>query len=305
MAIPLLGATLCLLLLIGGCAPYGLSGAVGEISGPLRSIDLQTDGKKAPDDRYRTGPRDRFFASDEQVWVYLHWGVPRPGSYKARVLLQTPSGITYERDSSFEAKETYLLTRYKFVFPIAEDAQRLAAGPWQIDVFLDGAAVGRRTFTFDPSSIRLRTDTRIVIVQGTSDPELAPGDYLWRNRAAALEHVQAAHRSLGVTLCDELARRFPRVEGPLQQPVESGTAILLRTTFRSSPSPNADARLDIDVVSAPSQKRRTFRFTSSAGIDWQRRNRDTRLDATDLAFQAMASQEFLDFLVAATKAVPE
>jgi hypothetical protein len=237
----------------------------------------------------------------------LHWGLPGPGSYKVRILLQTPLGATYsERDYSFEAKETYWLTRNKFDLPQGADTQRLA-GLWQIEAFLDGAAVGRRTFTFDPSSIRLRTDARIVIVQGTSDPELAAGDWVWLNRAAALEDIQAAHKLLGVTLRDELARRFPHVEGPLQQPTEGGAAILLRTKFSSSPSPNADAHLDVAVVPAPPQKPRTFRFTSSAGIELlgQTRKRNSALGATDLAFQAMASQEFLDFLVAATKATPE
>jgi hypothetical protein len=307
MAIQMLGVILCVLLLIGGCATSPLPGAVGEIRGPLRSIDLQTDGKKGPSERYRTAPRDRFFASDREVWVYLHWGLPGPGSYKVRILLQTPLGATYsERDYSFEAKETYWLTRNKFDLPQGADTQRLA-GLWQIEAFLDGAAVGRRTFTFDPSSIRLRTDARIVIVQGTSDPELAAGDWVWLNRAAALEDIQAAHKLLGVTLRDELARRFPHVEGPLQQPTEGGAAILLRTKFSSSPSPNADAHLDVAVVPAPPQKPRTFRFTSSAGIELlgQTRKRNSALGATDLAFQAMASQEFLDFLVAATKATPE
>jgi hypothetical protein len=130
---------------------------------------------------------------------------------------------------------------------------------------------------------------------------------VWLNRAAALEGVQGAHKLLGVTLRDELARRFPHVEGPVQQPAGSGTAILVRTKFSSSPSPNADARLDVDVVPTPPQTPQAFRFTSAAGIELmgQTRNRNSALAATDLAFQAIASQEFLNCLVAATKAVPE
>lgn len=308
MAIHLLGGVLCLLLL-GGCAAPPLPGAAGEISGPLRAIDLyvtQQDRTK-PNEWHRTARRDRFFASDREVWVYLHWGVPGPGKYETKVTLRTPAGNVHgERDYHIEAKQSLWSTWFRLPLPQGEDARRLA-GTWRVEATLGGAAVGHRTFTFDPNSIRLRTDARVAIVQGTSDPDLAAGDWVWLNRAAALENIQAAHRVLGATLRDELARRFPHVEGPLQQPAESGTTILLRTKFSSSPSPNADARLDVDVVPAPPQMPRTFRFTSSAGVELmgQTRNRNSALAATDLAFQAIASQEFLDFLVTETKAVPE
>lgn len=307
MAIQMLGVILCVLLWSGGCATSPLPGAVGEISGPLRSIDLQTDGKKGPSERYRTAPRDRFFASDREVWVYLHWGLPGPGRYETKIVLRTPLGTIYEeRHYPFEAKEPFWLTMNGFVLPRGEDVRRLA-GIWLVEVSLGGIAVGHRAFTFDPSNIRLRTDARIVILQGTYDPELAPGDWVWRNRAAALENAQAAHTLLGVVLRDELVRRFPHVEGPRQQSADGGAAILLRTKLSVSPSPNADARLDVDVVLAPPQAPRTFRFTSSAGIEFmgQTRNRNVALAATDLAFQAIASQEFLDYLVAVTKATPE
>ncbi len=309
MAMHLLGAVLGLLLLLGGCAAPPLPGAAGEVVGPLRGIDLYTkqpDGKK-PNEFYGTAGRDRLFASDRQVWVTLQWGLPGPGQYDAKVALRTPTGSLHaERDYRFEAPQSLVSTWFPFLLPQGDDAQRLA-GSWRAEVTLGGMAVGHRVFTFDPRSIRVRTDAVVVIVRGTSDPELAAGDWIWLNRAAALENVQGAHDLLGVALRDELARRFPHVEGPQQQPAESGAAILVRTKFGSSPSPNADAHLEVNVVPAPPQMPRTFQFTSSAGVELmgQTRNRNSALAATDLAFQASASQELLDFLAAATKAVPE
>ena len=40
MPIHMLGGVLCLLLLMGGCATEPIPGAVGKLSGPLRSIEL-------------------------------------------------------------------------------------------------------------------------------------------------------------------------------------------------------------------------------------------------------------------------
>jgi hypothetical protein len=306
MAIHMLGGILCLLLLMGGCATPPLPGAAGEVSGPLRSIELYT---KRPEqgERYGTAARDRLFASDREVWVQLRWGLPGPGSYVAKVALRTPTGtVRGEREYRIEATDSLWLTAHHFTLPQGAEAQGLT-GSWQVEVALGGTAVGRRTFTFDPSSIRLRTDARVVILQGTDDPELAAGDWFWTNRASALGRVKTAHATLGVVLRDELARRFPRVEGPRQPSADTEATILVRTKFSISPSPDADARLAVDLVLVPTQTTRTFVFRSSAGVELMgaERGRNFYLAATDLAFQAAASPEVLEFLITATKAVPE
>ncbi len=294
MTIHRLGGVLCLLLLMSGCATQPLPGAVGEVGGPLRSIDLHTQGKKGPNERYRTAQRARFFASDREVWVYLHWGLPRPGNYKLRILLQTPLGTTYsERDYPFGAKDPYWATWNKFDLPRGEDAQRLA-GPWQIEVFLDGTVVGRRTFTFDPSNIRLRTEARVLIVPGTDDPDAATGDWMWRERFGTLENIKAAHALLGGVLRDELARRFPNVAGPQQQPpaTPSDATVLLRTRLRVSPNPSADSELIVNAVSVPTQTTRTCHFRSSAGKSGASPSSNIYLSvaAADLAFTGAALQ---------------
>jgi hypothetical protein len=241
--------------------------------------------------------------------VYLHWGLPGPGRYETHIALRTPLGGVYsERDIRFEAKQPLWDTWFSFVPPQGADAQRLA-GLWQIEVALDGKAVGKRTFTFDPSSIRLRTDARVLIVQSTYDPEVATGDWRWRDRFTALENVKAAHTILGVVLRDELARRFARVNGPQEQPpaATSDATVLVRTKLGVSPNPSADSELVLDAVHVPTQTSRTFRFRSSAGKESGgiSSNIYQQVAAADLAFQAAASQEFLDFLVTATQAVPE
>jgi hypothetical protein len=306
MGIHVLGGVLCVLVLLGGCATPPLPGAAGEISGPLRSIELYTK-KPEPGELYGTAARNRLFASDREVWVLLHWGLPKPGSYIAKAALRTPTGTLHgEREYRFEAKDSLWVTVHLFTLPPGEEAQRLT-GPWQIEAALGDATVGHRTFTFDPSSIRLRTDARVVILQGADDPDAASGDWTWLNRGAALEQIKAAHAILGIVLRNELARRFPRVEGPRQPSAESEATILVRTKFRISPNPDTDARLTVDVVRPPAQTGRTFLFRSSAGVELMggTRNRNVPLAAMDLAFQAAANPEVLAFLMTATKAVPE
>ncbi|MBP1777790.1 MAG: hypothetical protein H6Q86_3801 [candidate division NC10 bacterium] len=309
MATRLLGGMLCLLLLLGGCAVPPLPGAAGVFSGPLRGIDLYATQPK-PGERYRTAGRDHFFASDRNVWVYLEWGLPGPGKYDAVIALRTPSGhLREERHYSFEARQSLWMTGERFLLlPPAEDAQRLA-GLWRVEVTLGGTAVGHRTFTFDPSSIRLRTDARVLIVPGTYDPDVATGDWVWRERFGTLENIRAAHALLGVVLRDELARRFPNVSASQQQPpaTTSDATVLLRTRLRVSPNPSADSELVVDALTVPPQTTRTFHFRSSAGKSGAMPSSNISLNvaAADLAFKAAASQEFLDFLVAATKAVPE
>jgi hypothetical protein len=266
MGIHVLGGVLCVLVLLGGCATPPLPGAAGEISGPLRSIELYTKEPKSGE-RYSTAARDRFFASDRQVWVLLRWGLPKPGNYVMKAVLRTPTGTLHgERELRFEAKDSLWATWHQFTLPQGEDAQRLA-GPWLVEATLGDAAVGHRTFTFDPSNIRLRTEARVLIVQGADDPEVATGNWGWRNRFAALENVKAAHSMLGVVLRDELARRFPHVNGPQQQPpaATSDATMLLRTKLGASPNPSAASELVLDVIQVPTQTTRTFRFRSSAG----------------------------------------
>ena len=309
MAIHLLGGVLCLLLLLGACATPPLPGAAGVFSGPLRGIDLYATQPK-PGERYRTAGRDPFFSSDRYVWVYLEWGLPGPGKYEAVIALRTPSGnLREERHRSFEARQSLWMTGERFLLlPSAEDAHRLA-GLWRVEVTLGGTAVGHRTFTFDPSNIRLRTEARVLIIQGTDDPEVATGDWGWSNRFAALEAVKAAHAMLGVVLRDELARRFPHVNGPQQQPpaATSDATVLLRTKLGASPNPSAASELVLDVIHVPTQTTRTFRFRSSAGKEQGGMSSSNylQLGAADLAFQAAASPEVLAFLMTATNAVPE
>jgi len=249
MAIQLLGGVLCLLILLGGCATSRLPGAAGEISGPLRSIELATK-RPEPSELYRTAARDRFFASDREVWVLLDWGLPRPDTYVTKVVLRTPTGdIRKEHELRFEAKKSIWLTGHHFTLPAGEDAQPLA-GLWKVEAALGDTPVGHRTFTFDPSNIRLRTNTPIAILEGTDDPEAATGDWQWTNRAGALESVKAAHAILGIVLRDELARRFPYVDGPRQSRSETDDPVLIRTKFSISPNPDTDARLAVDVGSS-------------------------------------------------------
>jgi len=313
MTIHTLGGVLCLLLLMGACATEPLPGAVGTLSGPLRSIELYTK-RTEQKESYPTAGRDRLFASDRELWAYLNWGLPAPGRHTAKVALRTPTGSLHEeRDDPLEATQSLWVTWHRFTLPQGDAAQRLA-GVWHVEAALDGTPVGSRPFTFDPSSVRLRTDAWIIILQGTDDPELATGDWTWRDQFGALERVKAAHAMLGFALRDELARRFPRVEGPPQQ---SGSAkativILVRTKFSISPNPDTDARLAVDVLAVdarrvPPETTRTFLFRSSAGVQTMgvSRYRSFSLAAADLAFQAATSPEVLEFLRTVTQAVPE
>jgi hypothetical protein len=311
MAIPMLTSILGLLLLLGGCAIPPLPGTAGEISGPLRGIDLYATRRdpNKPGARYRTAGRDRFFASDRQVWVYVHWGLPGPGKYQTMVALRTPTGnVREERHFDFEAKGSLWSVGLGFALPQGEDAQQLA-GTWRAEATLGGTVVGHRIFTFDPTSIRLRTEARVLIIQGTDDPQVATGDWGWRDPFAALQNVKAAHTILGGVLRDELARRFSHVDGPQQQPpaATSDATVLLRTKLGASPNPSAASELVLDVVHVPTRTTRTFRFRSSAGKEQGGISSSNYLQvgAADLAFQATASPEVLEALITATNAVPE
>jgi hypothetical protein len=308
MAIQMLGAVLALLLLIGGCATGPLPGAAGEVVGPLRSIEFYTK-RQEQKERYSTAARDRLFASDREVWVLLRWGLPGPGSYVTKVTLRTPAGALHEeREYRFEAKDSSWHTGHRFTLPQGAAAQRLA-GAWQVEAALGGTTAGHRAFTFDPSSIRLRTDARVLIVQGTYDPEAATGDWHWRDRFGALENVKAAHAILGIVLRDEFARRFPTVAGPQPEPppATSDATVLLRTKLKASPNPSAESELVLEAVNVPTQTTRTFHFRSSAGKEGGGTSSNIYffVAAADLAFQAAASPEVLEFLRTVTQAVPE
>jgi hypothetical protein len=300
------GAVLGLVILLAACATPRLPGAAGEVSGALRSLELYV-GRPEHRVPYRTVWRDHLFASDPEVYVGLYWELPDPGNYVTKVALRTPAGSAQsEQESAFRAEASTWFMWHSVMLPIGDAAKSLA-GPWQVEVTLDGAPVGRRTFTLDPGSIRLRTEARVVVLQGTDHPEVAAGDWTWLDRAAALESIKADHATLGIVLRDELARRFPLVEGPLRGQEEPDATLLVRTNFTVSPNPDADARLDLDVVHVPTKTTRTFHFRSSEGVEQMgaTRSRDSRIAAAHLAFQAAASSDVLDFLVIATKAVPE
>jgi hypothetical protein len=149
----------------------------------------------------------------------------------------------------------------------------------------------------------------VLIVQSTYDPEVATGDWGWRERFGALENIKATHALLGIVLRDELARRFPNVATSQQQPpgATSDATVLLRTRLGVSPNPSADSELVVDAVNVPTQTTRTFHFRSSAGKEGSGTSSNIYfyVAAADLAFKAAASQELLEFLITATQAVPE
>ncbi len=295
-----------LILVTTGCATAPQPGVSGEVSGPLRSIELYT---KRPErgERYRTAGRERLFASDQLVYILSDWSLPGPGDHVSRVVLSTPGGSPYrEREYRFRAEGSSWSTGEPMALPQREAAHPLA-GRWQVEVFLDGAPVGRRTFTFDPSSIRLRTDARLVIVQGKDDPEVSSGDWHWRDRFAALENTRAAHAILGIVLRDELIRRFPNVDAPMGAQGISDATILLTTNLRISPNPGTDSHLELEVAHIPTRIMRKYIFKTSAGYEQRGQSgvRYFHVDAADLAFQAASSPEVLDFLIASTQAVPE
>lgn len=303
----LLGMTAGLLILgTTGCATAPLPGASGEVSGPLRSIELHT---KRPErgEFYLTAGRDRVFASDREIYILSHWALPGPGEHVSKVVLLTPTGtIHWQSDYLFQAQASSWLTIQRLELPQGETARALS-GAWQVEVLLDKTRVGRRAFTFDPRSIRLRTIARIVIVQGKDDPEVATGDWHWRNRAAAMESVKGSHAILGVVLRDELNRRFPYVDGPGRTQGISDATLLLTTNLGISPNPGTDSRLELEVAHIPTRIVRKFFFKASAGLE-QRGSymvRHHNVDAADLAFQAASSAEVLEFLITSAQAVPE
>jgi hypothetical protein len=295
-----------LLVLANGCASVPLPGSAGEVSGPLGGIDFHT---KRPQrgEYYPTAARERLFASDRQIYVLSRWTLPGPGEYVSKVVLRTPAGSVHrEREYRFRAEASSWLTFQPFQLPEGEAARPLA-GAWEVEVSLDAKPLGRRGFTFDPSSIRLRTDARLVIAQGKADFAGHPGEWRWRHQYAAVERTNAALGTLGVVLRDELLRRFPHVDGPRSSPEGSDTTVLLTPSLLVSPEIEGSSRLDLEMEHLSTKVVRNSHFTTRAG----RERRTTEgilnfaLEAADLAVKAASSPEVLEFLVSATQAVSE
>jgi len=231
------GLAISLLILMGGCATGPLPGGAGEVSGPLRSIELYTQRPKGKE-LYLTAARERLFASDREVHVVAIWTLPGPGDYVSKVVLRTPAGTVHgEHEYRFRAEAASWLTGQRFELPQGEAAQALS-GRCHVEVALGETPVGKRVFTFDPSTIRLRTDGRLVILEGKVDFEAAPGDYIWIHEYAARENAKVALAMLGVILRDELARRFAHVDGPRRTLETSDATVLLTPTFLISPNPS-------------------------------------------------------------------
>lgn len=300
------GVAASLLILANGCGTVPLPGGAGEVSGPLRDIELYT---KWPDreEHYPTHARERFFASDREIWVVSEWALPGPGEYVTKVVLRTPGGTVHrEREYRFRAETFSLLTGQAIELPRGEAAQPLA-GRWEVEVSLDAKPVGRRTFSLDPRSIRLRTDARLVILEGKSSFEGNPGEWRWRHPYEPVERAKTAAGTLGVVLRDELARRLPTVEGPRLSPETSNATIVLRPTLLYSPDIDGDSRLELEVVHVPTRVVRTFYFKTRAGRE---RRTDTGVllfdvEAADLAAKAAFNPEVLEFIITTTQAVPE
>lgn len=307
MNLRFLGMTVGLLILVTtGCASPPLPGTAGEVSGPLRSIELYT---KRPErgELYRTVGRDRLFASDREVYIVSQWDLPGPGEHVSKVVLLTPTETIHRQsDYRFQAQASSWWTVQRLELPQGETARALS-GAWQVEVLLDKTRIGRRAFTFDPGSIRLRTNARLVIVQGKDDPEVATGDWFWQHRAAAMESVKASHAILGVVLRDELARRFAYVDGPGGTQGMSDATILITTNLGISPNPGANSRLELEVAHIPTRIVRKYTFRTSAGYEPRGTSGVTHFDvaAADLAFQAASSTEVLEFLITSTQALPE
>lgn len=294
------------LILANGCASVPLPGGAGEVSGPLGGIDLYT---KRPQrgEYYPTAARERLFASDREIYVMSRWTLPGPGEYISKLVLRTPSGAVHgERAHRFRAEASSWLTFQSFQLPQGEEAKALA-GRWEVEVSLDATPVGRRVFTFDASSIRLRTDARLVIVQGKQDLEALVGEWRWNRPYAAMENAKAALGTVGSVLRDELARRFPYVDGPQSTAEGSNATVALAPTLLLSPDFNVDARLELEVLHVPTHTKRKFHLETSAGKE--RRGPGGVLQfgvaASDLASKAAHSKELLEFLMSATQAVPE
>lgn len=300
------GVAASFLILANGCGTVPLPGGTGEVSGPLRGIEFYT---KQPQqgEYYPTAARDRLFASDRQIHILSRWALPGPGEYVSKAVLRTPAGAVHrEREFRFRAEASSWLTRQLFELPQGEAARSLA-GRWEVEVTLDGRPVGRRTFTFHPGSIRLRTDARLVILQGKGDFSGHPGEWRWRNPSTPVERTKTAAGTLGVVLRDELARRLQHVEGPRPSQEASDATVVLRSTLLVSPDIDADSRLELEVVHMPTKTLRTFHFKTRAG-----RERRTvtgvllfDLEAADLAAKAAFNPEVLEFLITTTQAVPE
>jgi hypothetical protein len=294
----------CLLWLMSGCATIPPPGTGGTVSGALRSIELypaQSPGPAA----YHTVGRERIFASDRGVDVVLLWALPAPATYGVTVALRTPAGgVHTERELQTSVAKTPWVTEHRFALPEGDGTKALA-GSWAIEVALDGKPVGRRAFVFDPRSARLRTRARVLIVQGANDVEAGAGDWVWTQQAAVLEHIKAAHAAMGIALRDELGRRFPRVDGPVPSLAADDATIVIRTKLAISPNSSVGSRATLEVVHLPTQTSRTFQFRSTAGTDQVTGGVYFVVAASDLAFQAAASEDFIRHLVSATQATPE
>lgn len=285
-----------------GCATGPMPGGAGEVSGPLRSIEFYT---KPPqwEESFRASSRDRIFSSDRTVYVLAEWILPGPGEYVSKLLFRTPAGSTYrESEYTFQAKTSSVLTAQGIDLPQGE-AARWLGGRWEVEVALDGRFAGRRRFTFEPSSIRLRTDKKLVILHGKADATNAPGDWIWMHEYGIREQQQAALTRVGVVLRDEFARRFPHVDGPQDASAGSEGTVILTPSLHISPNPSMDSRLQLEVVDLPTKTIRKFDFKTSAGVEGKRVHFDVA--AADLAVRAASSSEVLEFLVSVLQAVPE
>lgn len=146
-----------------------------------------------------------------------------------------------------------------------------------------------------------------MIGQGKVIPWQGPGDWQWKSQFAASENVKAALITVEVALRDELARRFPHVDGPRSDPEASHAAVLLTPTLVVSANPEVGTRLELDVLHLPTKSVRKFSLKTSAGI--AQLGMSGRINfgvaAADLALQAASSPEILEFLITTTHAVPE
>jgi hypothetical protein len=295
-----------LLIVANGCGTVPLPGGAGEVSGPLRGIELYTK-RPEREEHYPTYARERFFASDREIWVVSWLALPGPGDYVSKVVLRSPGGTVHrEREYRFRAEASSWLTGQRIELPRGEAAKPLG-GRWEVEVSLDAKPVGRRTFTFDPSSIRLRTDARLVIAQGKGDIVRSPGEWRSLEPYAQLERTKAALGTLGVVLRDELARRFPHVEGPRTTLEASDATVLLTPSLIVLPDLDADSRLELEVVHLPTKDARKFHFKTSAGREklGYEGFLNFTVEGADLAVKAASSPDVLEFLVSATQAVPE
>jgi hypothetical protein len=294
------------LFLASGCATRELPGGADEVTEPLRGIDLHTK-RPRQGELYPTASRDRLFASDREIYVVSHWALPRAGVYGTHAVVRTPAGEFHRTNPYvFAAHDASWWTSQRIPLPQGKEAQPLA-GRWEVEVVLDGTTRGRRSFTFDPGSIRLRTDARVAIAQGKADFAGNPGEWRWRYPSIAKERTEAASRMFGVMLRDELTRRFPKVAGPESTPQAAETTVLLTPTLLISPDIDGDSRLELEVADLATKAVRTFSFKTSRGRERLGDRGVLRFDfeAVDLAARAASSLELLDFLMRTTQAVPE